>query len=358
MASADLKQTIIFEDQLERKNMFDGNLVHGAKKFHSQTNRSGEGRAVEGGLVREHAKVVTDSGIDRYHRIGDCWEPVDKCPVCHSPNRQFFLSRLGLDIYECSNCSHRYQHPRLTFQKACELYSDDKTASDIYTQPLQKEIDSVKYSYGLDIISKLAPGHFDKIMDFGCGAGLFLEVAHQRGWKQCIGIDANSRYKSQYKNCEGIQYIQANFESVDSSLLGSGYDCITLWNVLEHLYDLDSILSSLKLLLKPGGLLFIMIPNVESLATRLIREKSATFNWKHVSHFSPSSLRYLMDKYQFPTIHIETAISEIDNIKSYMSGRHPYHGHCDPDNLYDFITPEYIHANLLGSRIISVFKNA
>ncbi len=32
-----------FEERLNAKNEFDGNLVYGAKKFHFDTNRAGKG---------------------------------------------------------------------------------------------------------------------------------------------------------------------------------------------------------------------------------------------------------------------------------------------------------------------------
>ena len=64
-----------------------------------------------------------------------------------------------------------------------------------------------------------------------------------------------------------------------------------------------------------------------------------------------------MTLHGFQSVHIETAISEIDNVKSYLSGEYPYHGYGDPDHLFDFITPKYLHDNLLGSRLIGVFRN-
>jgi len=347
-----------FKSRLEAKNQFDGNLRFGAKKFHKETNRSGEGKPADGGLVREHAKIVKDNGHDCYQRIGEFWEDVNECPVCQSAERSFFLARQGLDIWRCNHCSHRYQHPRISFEKASELYSDDKTSSDIYTQPIQKDIDRIKYQYGIDLIDQLNPPARKRMMDIGCGAGVFLEVASSNGWDTCVGIDANNRYAEIYQEASGIQFIQSSFESLNHEKLGTNYDCITLWNVLEHLFDLHSIIMSIKKMLKPGGLLFIMVPNVESMASRLIRDKSATFNWKHVCHFSVDSLKKLMELHELKCVHMETAISEIDNVKSYMNGEYPYHGHGDPDGLYDFITPEYLHRNLLGSRLVGIFKNA
>lgn len=354
MADFDIKNGVA---RLNAKNRFDGNLQHGAKKFHAQTNRSGQGKPSSGFLIREHAQVVADTGIERYQRKVGMWEPVECCPVCGSVEKEFFLTRFALDIYRCQSCSHRYLNPRVAYDAAMKIYADDKTASDIYTQPMQIDIDVVKYQYGLDLIEQCNPPGRSKIMDIGCGAGTMLKLAEKNGWETCVGIDVNERYGAIYQEAKGVQFINTTFECLDSSRLGNGYDCISLWNVLEHLYNLDAVLGSIKTMLKSGGLLFILVPNVESLATRLMREMSPTFAWKHLSHFCQKSLVHLMERNGFETVHIETVITEIDNIKSYMSGEYPYHGYGDSAHLFDGITPEYIHENFLGSRILGIFRN-
>jgi len=347
-----------FNERLQFVNQFDGNLVFGAKKFHETTNRTGSGRpSSENVLVPEHAQVVVDTGVDRYQRKPDLWEDVNLCPVCKSPKRHFFLSRMALDIYRCEECSHRYLHPRIKFEKAIQIYGNDKTAADIYTTKTQINLDEVKYQYGFDLISQLKPPAQEKVLDIGCGAGTFLKVAYKNNWKYCVGVDPNDNYKGSYQNIEGVQFINGNFEALEPEKIGDNYDCISMWSVLEHLYDINSILATLKKMLKPKGLLFILVPNVESMATKLMRSMSPTFNWKHVSHFSPQSLKALMQKHQFNCVFFETVITEIDNIKSYLSGEYPYYGYGDPKGTFDFITPEFIHKNHLGSRMIGIFRN-
>lgn len=347
-----------FHSRLAAKNLFDGNLLHGAGEFHAATNRSGVGKPSSGYVIREHAQVVEDIGSDRFQRKAGMWEPVKACPVCGGTGREYVLSRFALDIHRCTDCTHRYLDPRVTFETVEQLYRDDKTASDIYTQPLQIKVDEVKYEYGLDIVEKLGSPAKDKIMDLGCGAGVFLKVADRTGWSQCVGVDINERYSNIYEATQGVQFINATFEKLDPARLGDGYDVISMWSVLEHLYDKHAVLNQLHAMLKPGGLLFILVPNVESLATKLMRERSPTFNWKHVSHFSPKSLVRLMEIHHLDCIFHETVITEIDNIKSYMSGEYPYHGYGDPEGLFGFITPEYIHHNMLGSRQIAVFRRS
>ena len=345
-----------FEQRLTAINRFDGNLRHGAGHFHASTNRTGQGKPSSGGLTREHARVVRDSGVERYQRIDGIWEEVNQCPVCDSTERELFLCRMALDIYRCKQCTHRYLHPRLKFEEAEKIYMDDKTSADIYTQPLQIEIDEAKYQYGLDLVAQLLAGERRKIMDLGCGAGVYLKMAARNGWRQCVGVDINQRYSDIYSATQGIQFINSSFERLDPEKIGKDYDVIAMWSVLEHLYDLHAIVPRLREMLRPGGLLFILVPNVESLATRLMRERSPTFNWKHLSHFSPASLAALMQRHALECVFHETVITEIDNIKSYMSGEYPYHGYGDPKHLFDFITPEYLHRHMLGSRQIAVFR--
>lgn len=346
-----------FKECLVAKNNFDGNLRFGAGEFHKNTNRSGKGKPSSGYLIREHAMLVDDTGKERYKRIEKYWENVDECPVCGSSERENFLTRFGLEIYRCDKCTHRYLSPRVKYEDAMRIYADDKTASDIYTKPLQVEIDEIKYDYGLSLIEQLNPPAKEKIMDIGCGAGVFLKMAEKNGWDTCVGIDVNERYSDIYSEAKGVQYISSNFEALDKDKLGGEYDCISMWSVLEHLYDLHSLLDTMTDMIKKDGLLFILVPNVESLATRLMRDMSPTFAWKHLAHFCKKSLTTLMNQHGFENIHYETVISEIDNIKSYMSGEYPYHGYGDPEGLFEFITPEYLHENFLGSRMIGVFRN-
>lgn len=343
-------------NRLSKINAFDGNLQLGAGQFNKITNRSGLGRPSDGGLTREQSRVVVDTGADRYQRKSGLWQEQNSCPVCSSAERHHFLSRLGIEYWRCESCGHVYQAPILTLGNAIKLYSDDKTSADIYTTEYQKGIDRLKYQYGIDVIDSLTPPSRKKIIDIGCGAGVFLQVARDSGWETCVGIDANENYISVHSGEKGIQFINGNFEALDPEMVGSDYDVLSMWSVLEHIYDPNTFLASIKKIMKPGALIFLLVPNVKSLATRLMREMSPCFSWKHISYFSPDSLNTLMERCGFKLEFMETIITEIDNIKSYMSGEYPYHGHGDPEGLFDFITPEYIHSNLLGSRIVGVYR--
>lgn len=342
------------KQHLERVNAFDGQILFGAGVFNRETKRSGLGRPSSGFLTPEQSRVVEDTGLERYRRKDAMWEEVAVCPVCGGKDQEFFLERMGVRCVRCPACSHVYANPVVKQAEAIKLYGDDRTAYDIYTQPMQKETDWKKYQYGVDMIDTFDPPGRDKILDVGCGAGLFLQVAFASGWRTCVGVDANSAYDSVYREAAGIQYINGTFEATDPDAIGDNYDVVSMWNVLEHIYDPLRFLKSVGAVMKPGGLLFLMVPNVKSLATRLIRTMSPRYNWKHLHYFSPASLRRLVELAAFTFLHQETVITEIDHIKSYMSGEYPHHGFGDPEGLFASITPAFIHANLLGSRLVLI----
>ena len=346
-----------FKNRIDKINKFDGQLQMGAGDFNSKTNRSGKGKPSSGYLIREHNFLIEDTNDRRFNRRNNSdWMNLGNCPICNSKKRSNFVERMGLVFVRCDECEHVFQDPVIKKEVAAKLYSDDKTAADIYTVPIQKNIDSIKYNYGLDLIDQIRPGHKERILDIGCGAGVFLKEAFKRGYPECVGIDANTNYASEYEAGKGINYIFSTFEELDPKTIGDSYDVISMWSVLEHIYDPRTFLNNLQKILKPNGLVFILVPNLKSLATRLTREKSPCFCWKHPHMFHIKTLDLLMSKVGLKKVHCETVITEIDNIKSYLSGEFPYHGYGDPENLFEFITPEYIHNNLLGSRLISIYE--
>lgn len=342
--------------RLARKNEFDGNLRFGNAAFHAKTNRTGEGRPSSGYLIREHAKVVVDTGKERFERKEEFFYSIAACPVCGSQNHKKLLTRFGLDVWRCPDCRHGFQNPRLKYEKATELYMDDRSASDIYTAPLQIEVDEIKYQYGLDLVRAALGGIKHKILDIGCGAGVFLKMAHKNGWPVCVGVDPNENYSKIYKETTGVQFIQGTLEKLDDYHIGDHYDCISMWSVLEHMNDPRKVVEKLSTILAPEGVVFILVPNLDSLATRLMRQLSPTFAWKHPNFFCQESLTALMKRCGFKPVLMETVITEIDNIRNYMSFEWPYEAGRPYDKALDIITPEWIHAHMLGSRLIGLFQ--
>lgn len=94
----------------------------------------------------------------------------------------------------------------------------------------------------------LRPEH--RILDYGCGSGLFLEFLKLRGYTGAVGYDAHvERFR-------------------DPSLLSRTYDCVMSQDVLEHVDDPLALLRTFGALVEPGGLVVIGTPDAEAIDLR------------------------------------------------------------------------------------------
>ena len=101
-----------------------------------------------------------------------------------------------------------------------------------------------------------------KILDIGCGGGLISEGVSKLG-ANVYGIDfvrenINVAKKHAKKNNLIINYEVKDFEK---EKISSKYDIIIIFEVLEHLYDLESFIKKIRNNLKKNGVLIISTIN-------------------------------------------------------------------------------------------------
>ena len=94
-----------------------------------------------------------------------------------------------------------------------------------------------------------------KILDYGCGYGLFLDEALKNGWS----VFANEINKK----C--INYLNSKKIELDNNFTKNKYDAISLWLVLEHIPEPNLLLKKVYKALKKGGKILVNVPNFNSL---------------------------------------------------------------------------------------------
>ena len=131
------------------------------------------------------------------------------------------------------------------------------------------------------------------LLDIGAGTGDFLKQAKNEGWK-VTGIEPSpdARRKASEK---GIDLFQ-NIDSVSTQK----FDAITMWHVLEHVPDLQYQIEWLKSHLNENGVLFVAVPNFNSLDAQHYKNFWAAWDVpRHLHHFSAKSIKTLFEAHGF-----------------------------------------------------------
>jgi 2-polyprenyl-3-methyl-5-hydroxy-6-metoxy-1,4-benzoquinol methylase len=138
-----------------------------------------------------------------------------------------------------------------------------------------------------------------RILDVGCGTGLFLSAARRRGWEP-FGIDESVAATDHARSHFGLSPWVGEFEA----FIGEGmeFDLITGWDVIEHARDPVALMACSRKCLAPGGIVALSTPNQRSIldlvagamyrATggRLTKPLEKFYIEQHFLYFTPHSL--------------------------------------------------------------------
>jgi len=152
-----------------------------------------------------------------------------------------------------------------------------------------------------ELVRKFAGGQAPvRLLEIGCATGEFLKVCRRRfGW-EVAGVEPNRRLGDALRG-EGYTVVPSTLE--DAELPAGQYDVVSLFNVLEHLWDAAYSLKRINRLLRPGGLLVVEIPNFDSSARLRFGKYWFLYHLpRHLSHFTRESLAGLMRECGFEEV--------------------------------------------------------
>lgn len=154
-----------------------------------------------------------------------------------------------------------------------------------------------------------------RVLDVGCGSGDFLYRMYKSGWS-VAGLDFDGRAIAYAKS----KYSKLGFELLRNDLVGAhfpdnSFDAVTMNHVIEHVPEPVKLFSEVKRVLKPGGCLVAITPNIQSLGHSLFRDC-----WRglepprHLQIFSLNALRYCARLATFETIEVKSSAANADVI--------------------------------------------
>jgi len=249
----------------------------------------------------------------------------DACPACGASemcvlfaatDRLYATTSRVFQIVECGQCRLIRLHPQPTPQELRDYYPADywvepeATVTDRFQKFYRRMVlrDHLRFAERA-IRESEAPGI---VLDVGCGSGVFLKRLAEReeksgragkigraedgegGRRKVVGLDFAVDAATATWRHSGVPAICATLSR--APFASSSCAAITMFHVLEHLYDPGSYLRAAHELLAPGGRLIVQVPNAASWQFLLFGER-----WKelevprHLVHFRRQDLEALLD---------------------------------------------------------------
>jgi SAM-dependent methyltransferase len=200
-------------------------------------------------------------------------------------------------VVRCSGCGLLFRHPGIRPEHLGELYGGGRYSKFLaggYSEERVRRYIVTMAPFG----ALFGRGDGRRLLDFGCGTGLFLDLAHERGF-ECHGVDLAPDAVAVARSKPSGRHVHHGAPADVPEIAAGGFDVITMWSVLAHLPKPVEELAGLRRLLAPDGVLLLLTVNAGSLALRRRLDAWGGFTRNHLAFFSPDTLALLLERAGF-----------------------------------------------------------
>lgn len=142
------------------------------------------------------------------------------------------------------------------------------------------------------------------LLDVGCSSGGVLRALGNSDW-ELYGIETSMEEARKAEMNSGAKVFVGDM--LDAPFSPLSFDVITLFHVLEHFDRPKDIVRKLWEWLKPGGIVYLQVPNIMALEACIFRSYWYGLELpRHLYHFSPASLKRLFSDFDFEDLLLNT----------------------------------------------------
>jgi 2-polyprenyl-3-methyl-5-hydroxy-6-metoxy-1,4-benzoquinol methylase len=163
-------------------------------------------------------------------------------------NVEKYFKTKKIEIYECPKTGYRFYHPPSMMADASFYETLNETSNEQYYSERWEHKKALQYI-----------NNTDSVLDIGCGSGKFIDLCKINNPSQNVqGLELNTKCVKELKS---KNYDVYNATIQEFSTTGKKFDTICTFQVLEHIYDINSFISACLNSLKTDGRLIIGVPN-------------------------------------------------------------------------------------------------
>jgi SAM-dependent methyltransferase len=251
------------------------------------------------------------------------------CLICGSTDAAERYQITRFRVMVCGKCGQIFLDPLPSLDEIRELFESLYTTGDGSVPELKEyygfcfddEPDNPlveQYEAWLAKVEAVRPP--GRVLDVGCGTGLFLSVARRRGWEP-HGIDESVEATDHARTHFNLEPWVGEFE--DFTAQGREFDLITGWDVIEHARDPVGLLRSASGCLAPNGIVALSTPNQQSILDllagfmyrmtggRLTAPLEKFYIEQHFLYFTPDSLHGCLERAGLEIFSLERELTDL-----------------------------------------------
>ncbi len=224
--------------------------------------------------------------------------PNYKCVVCDHTSSIPHLQ----ELQKCAQCGFVSAHMQLTYADLKKIYSSSYFNGDEYADYLgDAAVAEKNFKRRIKRIRKELELDDRSVLELGCAHGLFgRELLNQSPTTNYCGFDPST---------EAIRYAQETLEldaRSDDYLeveLDKKIEVAFLWDVIEHLHDLESYFSKLSSDMQLDGTIYITTGDIDRLLPRMRAQR-----WRmihpptHLHYFSRKTLTQFLHRHNLEVV--------------------------------------------------------
>lgn len=234
-------------------------------------------------------------------------ESLTSCHICDSPTIGDLYDIKGTKLSRCHKCGVVFVNPQPGFEQMRRDYQEEYFQSRDHLEwgyedyfSLEDEVCATARERLKAVQRHLRSG---KLVEPGCATGWFLDEARQTGF-EVQGVEL-----SDFAADWGRRHLDlpiATGTLAEAGLADAYYDAAVLWDVLEHLPDPLSELKEIHRVLKPGGYIFMSVPNIGSFWARVMGRRWFGFAKvrEHLFYYDKASLTLALESSGFDVVEL------------------------------------------------------
>lgn len=142
-----------------------------------------------------------------------------------------------------------------------------------------------------------------KLFDLGAGWGHFMLAGKELGY-DVYGVEISEQPYLYCVNDLKLPVDHIDFFQMDES---KQFDLITMWDVLEHIDKANDFLVKCHALTKPGGYLFLQVPQIDSYFAKKHKDNWKMMGLDHVNYFGKETITQILNRNGYDVVKIKSS---------------------------------------------------